>query len=286
MRRQVWQSSVIRRYCLSGSRDARRSPRMGGVAAPRSNSPFWSEESLARIAETRRVQHISDFRTEPAYLDREPGPVALAEAASARTVLMVPMVKEGELIGVVTDLPPGGGAIHRQADRTGPQLRRQSVIAIENTRLLNELRELLQQQTATADVLKVISRSTFDLQTVLDALVEVGRPVVRSGTSNHVSQRDDGGLYNSPRMSDFPASSRSTLSRPPVENTQQGDHHRTNERWEGARSFTFLMFLADPESSVSRMGPKNWAATGAISVFLLLREGVPIGVFVLYTSNR
>src|SRR5262249_1467896 len=89
------------------------------VAAMHGAPPAWAElrrrdpilrfgpkNPLARIAETRRVQHIADFRTEPAYLDREPGPVALAEAASARTVLMVPMVKEEELTGVV--------AIYRQ----------------------------------------------------------------------------------------------------------------------------------------------------------------------------
>ena len=127
---------------------------------------------LARMAATKRLVQISDLTQAPAYREHDPGAVRLVELAGARSLIAVPMLKD--------DLLVGGIAIYRQEVRpfTDKQIAlvanfaAQAAIAIENARLLNELRESLQQQTATADVLEVISSSPGELEPVFQAMLE------------------------------------------------------------------------------------------------------------------
>ena len=238
--------------------------------------------ALGRVIATKRLVHIPDYTQEIAYKQGDPAAVSIVELAGARTFVIVPMLKDDELIGNLV--------LYRQEVKpfTDKQIEllenfaAQAVIAIENTRLLNELRqrtddltESLEQQVATSDVLRVISSSPGELVPVFQAMLENAVRICEAAFGSMLLREGDGfrrvALHNAPL--EYAKFGETKPLLPPTKTLA-----RIMETMQAAQVAD--MAVAEPQSPISRLG----GARTLLNV-PMIKENELIGVFAVFRQE-
>jgi GAF domain-containing protein len=240
---------------------------------------------IGRTILHRKTIHVPDVLADAEYTMAE-----TAQKADLRTALGVPLLREGNPIGVIVVGRHAVQPFTEKQIQLVTTFADQAVIAIENVRLFDEvqkrtqdLTESLQQQTATADVLKVISRSTFDLQTVLDTLVESAARLCGAEMANIWRPRD--GAYRLTASYGVTARYKESLENKESLNTiaiEPGRGTTVGRALLERKSVHIHDIQADPDYKLSGL-----VALGGTRTMLgipMLREGDPIGVLVLVQS--
>src|SRR5262249_15484806 len=235
------------------------------------------ETTMGRVTQTRQSLQIADMREDRAYLARHPLAVAAVDVAGIRTLVTVPMVKDDNLVGVIS--------IYRQEVRpfTEKQIElltnfaSQAVIAIENTRLLNELRDSLQRQTATADVLRVMSNSPGQLVPVFNAMLENATRICEAAFGAMLLVEGDAfrrvAIHNAPpRFAEF-------HEKMPVVKPQQ--IHDLKLLLETKRP----VHLADAAATDTDSPIVKYAGARTVLIVPMLKEGGLIGAIGIYRQE-
>ena len=246
-----------------------------GVEAVRRIFPMRrdAETVTARTIRSAAICHITDVLDDPFYEAKD-----TARSSEFRGCLGVPMICDGQVIGMIFVARKYPGPFADSQIQLLKIFANQAVVAIENVRLFNETKEALAQQTATADVLKLISRSTFDLRTVLQTLVESAARFCDADKATIIRERD--GAFYRAEAHGFSREFMDYVKDIPIEVERGSASGRA--LLEG-RLVHIPDVTADPDYTL--VEAQKLGDYRTIFCVPMLREGAPIGVLVLTRSE-
>jgi two-component system NtrC family sensor kinase len=229
-----------------------------------------------------RPLQVVDLSKAPSYLARNPKAVNSVETGGIRTMATVPMLKDGETIGVITIFRTEVREFTEKQIALVTNFAAQAVIAIENTRLLSELRESLDQQTATSEVLKVISSSPGDLEPVFKVMLENSTRICEAGFGVLSLKEDDD--YRVVAMHNAPSAFVDLRRREPTFRPSGSMGSLMARAIETKRATQIADFAEHTDDPLDRAFS---AATQARSIILvpILKEGAVIGTSAIFRQE-